>query len=350
MSQIYSFIRQRPIFLVSLLVIIAGLAYHFWPAGGMPPEQPFVVEVETVAKGPLVKSVKFLARVSSRQEAFLASDMKGTLKGIYVEEGKPVKKGTVMAELDNGELSREYDHAKERVKNAETQYARARQLFEAQTFSKTKLELVHDLMLRAKTEFEQVQKRYTKSQFIAPFDGICGVFKFRPGQTVSEGDIVVSLNDASGFILNIDIPESLLAEVQPGETIHYMDDEAKVASVQHSLDPESHMGIARADVPPTWKLSSGQMVSVFIDVESKNGVISLPRTAIFLKDGNPFVYKIVEGKAELEGVETGLTGKLRVEITEGLNEGDKVILKGQENIWPTRAVKEYVEEKKLSEG
>ena len=135
--------------------------------------------------------------------------MKGTLKGIYVEEGKPVKKGTVMAELDNGELSREYDHAKERVKNAETQYARARQLFEAQTFSKTKLELVHDLMLRAKTEFEQVQKRYTKSQFIAPFDGICGVFKFRPGQTVSEGDIVVSLNDASGFILNIDIPESL---------------------------------------------------------------------------------------------------------------------------------------------
>ena len=65
MSQIYSFIRQRPIFLVSLLVIIAGLAYHFWPAGGMPPEQPFVVEVETVAKGPLVKSVKFLARVSS---------------------------------------------------------------------------------------------------------------------------------------------------------------------------------------------------------------------------------------------------------------------------------------------
>lgn len=349
MSQILRSIRQRPIFLASLVVIISGLTYFFWPGGVMPPEQPFIVEVETVAKGTLTKSVKFMARVSSRQEAFLSSQMKGTMKALYVEEGKLVKKGTVLAELDNGDLEREFNHAREKVKNAEAQYERARQLFESKTFSRAKLELVHDAVLRAKIELEQVQNRYSKSQFIAPFDGICGVFKFRPGQMVSEGDLVVSLNDASGFILNIDVPESILGEVQPGEKIHYKDFEGQVASVQKSLDPESHMGIARADVPSKWGLSSGQMISVSIDVETKEGVISVPRQAVFVKDGNSFVYKIVEGKAEMEGVEPGLVGTERVEITEGLNEGDKVILKGQESVWPTRAVTEYKPEEKSQE-
>lgn len=346
MQPLLTFIKKHPISIASGLVIIAGLVYHFWPQGGPPPEQPFVVEVETVQKGTLVKSVKFLAHVSSKQETTLVSHMKGTLKAIYVEEGKPVKKGTLLAELDNEELSREFAHAQQKAKNAESQYERAKQLAADKTFSQSKLEAAQDAMLRAKIELEQTQTRLTKNQFIAPFDGICGVFKFRPGQSVNDGDSVVSLYDPSGFTLRIDVPESLLTEVEPGDAIHYKGHDTKVLSVQQSLDPESRMGLARAEVPAEWGLNSGQLISVLIDVETKTDVISIPRSAVFLKGKGSFVYTIVDGKANLQSVEPDLVGRTRVEISEGLKEGDKVVLKGQENIWPTRALKEYVPEEK----
>jgi membrane fusion protein (multidrug efflux system) len=340
MHKYMSFIKKRLIFLASLLVLAAGLIYYFWPSAGPPPEQEFVVEVESVKKGDLTKSVKLLAQVSSAMESSLLSSVKGTMKSIYAEEGKPVKKGTLLAELDNGELAREFDHAKQKVALAQAHYDRIKQLQGSQAQSQVKLELAHDILLRAKIELEQVQDRLGKTRFVAQFDGVCGVFKFRPGQTVSDGDVIISCYDASGFSLKIDVPQSLLAEVQPGEKIHYKGEESKILSVQKSLDPESHMGIARAEVPVSWNVSPGQLISLTVDVESRQAVISLPRSAVFLKDGNSFVYTIVEGKANLESVDVGLQGKHRVEITEGLKEGDKVVLKGQENIWPTRALKE----------
>ncbi len=340
MQSIVSYIKKRPIFIVSLLLIVAALSYYFWPQAGMPPEQPFVVEVETVAKGTLSKSVKLLAHVTSKQETTFISHVKGRMKTIYVEEGKAVKKGTLLAELENEELAHEYAHAQTKVKLAQDQFNRLNQLQKSNAQSQASLDRAHEVLLRSKIELEQVQDRINKTKFIAPFDGVCGVFKFRPGQTLSEGDVIVSCYDASGFVLNIDVPESLVTEVNPGETIRYKGNESKIRSVQKALDPTSHMGIARAEVPGNWKVSSGQIISVEVDVETKDGIITLPRGAVFLKDGNSFVYTIVEDKANLQSIEIGLEGKQRLEVTEGLKEGDKVILKGQENIWPTRAVKE----------
>jgi membrane fusion protein, multidrug efflux system len=345
MQSLFTFMRQRPVFLASLFVILCALGYYFWPGGGKPPEIPFLVEVETVQKGPLSKTVNLVAHVSSRQEISFVSNMKGVMKAVYVQEGKPVKKGTVLAELDNAELTQEYLHDKAKVALAQSKYDRMRQLQKAGVNSQATLDKAHEELLRAKIEFEQVQERLNKSRFIAPFDGVCGVFKFRPGQTVSEGEVVVSCYDASGFELKFDVPQALLGQVKAGDPIRYKDHESKILSAQATLDPVTHMGIARAEVPASWELGSGQLVTMAIEIASKQGVVSVPRTAVFLKDGNPFVYIIEDGKAGLARLELGLQGKERVEVLDGLKEGDLVILKGQDNIWPTRAVKDVKAEK-----
>jgi membrane fusion protein (multidrug efflux system) len=341
MNKMLSYIKTRSIFLTSLLVIIMAATYYFWPQGGMPAEVPFVVEVETVAKGRLAKSVKLLAHVKSAQETTFVSHIKGRMKAIYVQEGLPVKKGTLLAELENDEIKNEYAHAGDKVKIAQDQYTRLSQLMKSQAQSQAGLDKAHEVLLRAKIELEQAQDKLNKTQFVAPYDGVCGVFKYRPGETVGDGDVIVSFSNAGSYVLNIDVPESILGEVQPGQSVKYKDWETKVASVQKSLDSESHMGIARAEVSSDWKVSSGQLISVEVEVENKQDVLTLPKEAIFLKGGNSFIYTIADGKANLEAVEIGLQGKYRVEVTEGLKAGDKVILKGQENIWPTRAVKEF---------
>lgn len=305
-----------------------------------------VVEAETIVKGDLSKSVKLLAHVSSKQETTFLSHIKGRLKSIYVEEGKAVKKGTLLAELDNEELLREMSHATTKVKLAQDQFDRLSQLQKSNAQSQANLDRAHEALLREQIAREHVEDRLSKTQFFAPFDGVCGVFRIRPGQTVKDGDVIVSCYDASGFSLNIDVPETLIASVEPGQAIRLKDAESKLLSVQKSIDPNTHMALARAEVPGTWPVSSGQLVSIEVDVETRKDIISVPKGAIFIKDNNSFVYTIVDGKANLQSVTAGLEGKNRMEVTEGLNAGDKIILKGQENIWPTRAVKELTPETK----
>lgn len=339
MQSILNFIRIRLV-VASTLLIFMAILYYFWPQGTPPEGPPFIVEVEYVEKGPLVKTVKLLARVSSKQETTFISHVKSRIKAIYVEEGKAVTKGMMLAELDNAELLREAESVRTRVKLAKDQYDRLLHLQKSNTQSKANLDKAHENLLQANISLDQVEDRLAKTQFFAPFDGVCGVFRIRPGQTIKEGDVIVSCYDTSGFSLNIDVPETLIASLQAGQAIRYKESKGLLQSVQKSIDPVTGMGLARADVDGTWEVSSGQLISIDVDVESKTDVISLPRGAIFMKDGGNFVYTIVDGKANLQAIETGLQSKTRIEITQGLQSGDKVVLKGQENIWPTRPLKE----------
>lgn len=339
MQNILTLIKSR-LALICVLVIFAGVIYYFWPQGAPPEGPPFIVEVEHVAKGPLAKTVKLLARVASKQETTFLSHVKSRMKAIYVEEGGAVKKGTMLAELDNVELLREAESARTRVKLAKGQYDRLFHLQKSNAQSKANLDKAHENLLQANISLDQVEDRLAKTQFFAPFDGVCGVFRIRPGQTVKEGDVIVSCYDASGFSLSIDVPETLIASIQAGQVIRYKEGKGVLQSVQKAIDPVTGMGLARADVPASWEMASGQLVSIDVDVESKADVISLPRGAVFMKDGGSFVYTIVDGKANLQTIETGLQGKARVEVTQGLQIGDKVVLKGQENVWPTRLLKE----------
>ena len=66
-----------------------------------------------------------------------------------------------------------------------------------------------------------------------------------------------------------------------------------------------------------------------ITTESRNQVIAVPSEAVVVKEGNTIVYIIDKDKAKLVSVKTGLDNGKMVEITEGLNEGMEVVVKGQ---------------------
>jgi membrane fusion protein (multidrug efflux system) len=75
-------------------------------------------------------------------------------------------------------------------------------------------------------------------------------------------------------------------------------------------------------------------VDIFLPVESSLSTLLIHTDAVFLKNGKPCVYKIVEGKVELIHIKTGLKEKETVEIKEGLLEGDKIVLYGQNRLYP----------------
>jgi len=332
--------KNRTTWVAAFLIALAGfIAYKYWPQGTPPPESPKLVDAEVVQKSQVRKTATLVGTIKPiRQTTFISHD-KGVLQTPYIKEGDTVEKGTILVELDNDELIREVAHARENVELFASNYARQKKLVKMKNKSKQSLEKSKEELLKAKMEFEKAIAKLKKTQFTAPYTGTCGVFIAREGQDLKEGDKVVTFYDTSKLSLDIGVPESILTKVNPASEFICLGTSGNLESVQKIIDPESRMGLAHAEIDGKAEACLGSLVDVTVVVAQKEDCLSLPKSAVFMKGKAPFVYRIKEGKADLVPVELGLEGDERIEIAKGIDVGDEIVLRGQEGIWPTRALK-----------
>ena len=330
--------NSKKLWVIGIALGVIGLGYKFWPKGNMSGGPVFAVETKTAAHGSLSKHIELLATVYPFHQTVFKAHVKGKVKKIYVTEGEKLKAGTLLAELDNYELERATRHAEEKARLAKMHYDRVLKLYNQGSQSKTNLDKINQEWLRAEIEYESLEQRLKDTKLVIPYDGFCGVFKVREGQNVFEGETIVTCYDTSQFVLSIDIPENLISQMKTGLPISYEGHTGQIKSVQGIIDPDTRMGIARAIVPESWLLTVGQTFWLDIEITHKKNVISVPKSAVILRQDKTFVYTAEEGKAALKPVILGIEGKHDYEIKEGLNKGDQYILRGQENLWPTRPV------------
>lgn len=333
--------------IAGIIIAVVALGYKLWPRQDVPAIPVLAVETKTAAYGSLAKHVDLLATARPLHQTVFRAHQKGKIKKIYVQEGEKLKAGTLLAELDNSEIQRAARYAKEKAELAKKHYDRILEVYNKGSQSKANLEKARQEWLHAEIEYETLEQRLKDTRLIIPYDGYCGVFKVREGQSVSEGTTIVTCYDTSEFVLDIDVPESLISQMKQGIQISYEGRKGQIKSVQGIIDPDTRMGISRAIVPADWPLTVGKMFWLDIQIEKKENVIGVPKSAVILRKDQTFVYIVQDEKAALTPVETGLESQHEVEIIKGLNVGTQYILRGQENLWPTRPV-EIVELKKAS--
>lgn len=328
-------------YVIILVVLISAsyTGYKHWQKVSAPSSEDKLVEVETINRADFSRHIKLVGHVrAAKQTTFQASDA-GVVGDPLVSEGQAVKAGTPLIEIQAEPHKDKFEAAQKAVELATVNFQRQQKLATSKSTSQHNLEVAEGDLARAKANLAEALDKLNKHRFVAPYDGVCGVFMATPGQYVSSGDVIVTFYDPSNLVLLIDLPGSIMPYVKIGTTFTIGKVQGKVDSVQQALDPTNKMGVAKATLPNNAKLLLGSVVSVNMEVSLRANTISLPKTAISVKDEKPYVFKVVDGKATLEFVELGIEGEDRVEITKGLKPGDKVVLRGQENLWPTQPVK-----------
>ena len=333
------FLKRKPLSFMVIAIVIVGGVYKLWPAKVPLPEPPMLVEVETLHKRTLIKTVSLSGVVHPTRLTLFQAQEKGVMGPVLVAPGHRVKEGVLLAQMRNLKWQRAFEHARTKANLAETHYKRLKKLVANNTKSQRSLDIAHEAWLFAEIAVEETRKALARTQFKAPYEGTVGVFKAREGQALKEGDEVVAFYDASSYIIDIDVPDSLVGKIAVGRAFSTKNITGEITSVQGILDPKTHMALARAVFYSEGPVALGARIRVNVEVAHKDHVLTLPRSAVFLKEGKPAVYKIIDGKAELSFVSKGLEGGERFEITEGVSLGDQVILKGKGGIWPTKEVK-----------
>ena len=334
--------KRRIIVPIIALLVIAGGVYWFWPAPIRAPDSPMLVEVEVIQEKPLRKIVRLSAVVNPKRMTLFQAQEKGAMGALLVDSGSSVKEGTLLAEMRNGKWRRAVEYAQEKAALEKKHYLRQKKLVAGNNKSQRSLDQSQETWLSAEIAFEEAKKALARTQFKAPYDGQVGIFKAREGQFVSPSDPIVAFYDTTEYNLDIDVPDSLITSLKIGDIFTLDADgkivEGKITGVQTLLDADTHMGLARASLPSSYAFPFGGRVSLNVVVAQKESTLSIPRSAVALKDGKPTLYKIIDGKATLAFVELGLETDDRFEVLKGISVGDQVILKGQGGIWPTKSV------------
>jgi membrane fusion protein (multidrug efflux system) len=340
LNKLQSYPRKFIAIAVVLFVSIGGLAYKFWPSSEPPPMQEKLVEVIIAKPTELSQNIRLIGRVRAAKQTEFVAEEKGILRKPYVQEGEFVKANTVLVELHNDAEKHNVKHAEHQVTLAKSDYHRQQKLANNQTVSKKSLERAQAIMLKAQVEYENALIHLRRKQIIAPFDGVCGVFKVGAGEAVKDGTAIISFFDISEAEIYIDVPASIVRYLKPDQDININGNKGKITSVQFMIDPATGMSLAKATMTSKDQLPCfGEVVDVDVTVQFKGNVIALPTSAIVNKGKQLLVYKVIKGEAQIAPVKTGLLNKEKVEILDGVATGDTVILRGQENLWPTRKVK-----------
>jgi membrane fusion protein (multidrug efflux system) len=321
------------------IAIIASFQWAYaQPAPGQ--MKPKLVEVADVEPTAVYKTLSLMGSVKSQKQTHLIAEVQGIMSKIYAKEGERVFEGEVLAHLKNDDLKKSYELAVANEKVAQTHYERLQSLFRNEQLSKKELESAEREKNSAEIVVQVAKKKWDQTQFVAPFDGVCGVFKVAEGAAVGVGDMIVTLYDPQQLFVEFSVAEWLFDKIHKGQRVWVNDQESEIISIQKAVDPHTHMGLAKADLKDH-EFYVGMTVTVKVVTDHLKNVLALPREAVFIQDAKQNVYVIKDDRAVLTPVEVGLWGDENVEVKTGLQKGDKVILRGHNRVFNGMPVRAY---------
>lgn len=330
--------KKKIITVVLLLILLPGYFLHNTKKT-IPLPVPKLVETNTLVPTTIQKTIKLIGTIRPKHTTILIAKGSGLLDTL-INSGQAVKKGDLIAKIVNPDIERSYQLSKATAKIANTQYERLQKLQKTGFVSAREVEEKKQIWINAQKELAKTKIELKNMRFYAPFDGIIGAFKIKEGAQVNESAGVVTVYDPSSLMVEVDIPCTNLTHLSDDLPVYVFNQRYQLKNLQKMIDDETHMCPADVDIHCEHCLI-GSNVAIQLVIKEKEQVLVVPTQALFLKNGNSCIYKINNNRIEIVTVKTGIQEKDRVEIISGLKQGDQIIIKSPERLYPGLTVAVY---------
>lgn len=345
------------IIIVAVIVICAGLITWRLIANKNEIDSHNVVKtaVESIAvttvdvqKQSTHSNLSFTGITQANQIVRVASKASGEITAVNFKLGDYISKGQVLARVDDAYAKFSLENAKINYGKFEEDLKRYKTLREGDAVSETQLRDIQVGYDNAKVQLDQAQRQLEDTYIRAPFSGYITSREVDLGQFVgvstaiaeiadiSELKVIVSAPESSAYELKKGQPVSINSSIYPGITFT-----GKIAHISPQGD-NSHSYPIEISLPNSKEnpLKSGTYVNVSVDMAETRPGMFIPRDALVSSVKEPSVYRVVGNIAKLVKITTDRDYEDKIEIINGLQEGDKVVISGQINLTDGVAVSE----------
>ena len=212
---------------------------------------------------------------------------------------------------------------------------RQRTLLERDAVSQEAFEQVQTEYDKLMADIDLVKANIAQTELRAPFDGIIGLRSVSEGAFTSPSTVIAKLTKISPLKIDFSIPERYASQIVAGTPISFRMDgaledlHAKVYAVESKVNMETRTLNVRATYPNVREtILPGRFVSVEINMNEIKDALAIPSEAIIPEMGKNMVYLYKSGEAKPTEIITGLRTESRVQVLEGLQPGDTLLVTG----------------------
>jgi len=313
-------------------------------AANVPP--PVSVNYETVQTVPIARDLGTIGSISAIHQVTIAPEIAGQVSRIAFVPGAPVKKGEIIAQLNDATEQADLANARAQQKLAAATLKRTQELVARGTASQARLDEAQSQYDAATAAIARAEAIIAKKTLRAPFDGVLGIRQTEVGHYLEAGKAVVMLTDMANLYVEFTLPEQTRPQLHLGQNVRLNVDAhpgrtftAVLAVIDPQVNPATRAIKLQAVVDNAERLlMPGMFANVQVALPAMTDRVSVPETALEYSLYGNSVYVVEEAGQDAKGqpvlkakrvtVQTGPAADGRIVVESGLKAGDRIVTTG----------------------
>ena len=328
-------------------------------------ERVVPVQVLKLSPDSISSFLEITGNLRAGNDAYVFSTITEKLVRIVRDVGAKVKKDEIIAELDNKIWKEGLNQARAvlesmqaRQEQIKQDYERYERLYKQKAVSQQQWEKIQSSLQEAnaniaqlEAQYAQAKQKYDDTYIKAPFDGVVGSLLYDVGETVPMGQPVAKIINTNLMKAKLNIPDIHMNKIQPEQAV-YADFPASpdkhfkgiINRIDPAIDPVSRtIEVEAIFENQNNDLKSGMYGLFHIEIGKSKNTIVIPDNALInrteVKVNNEtgatyteirhYVFVAQDDSARMVEVQTGLASGDKIEINQGVQFGEDVIIVGQ---------------------
>jgi len=302
---------------------------------------PMRVDVFVVQPRTISESIEVSGTLIANETTDIQSEVSGRVVALNISEGRTVSKGVLLAKLYDGDLQAQLRKLEVQLKIAEETEKRQAQLLKIQGISQQDYDLSLLNMNNIKADIEIIETSISKTEIRAPFSGRLGLKNISPGAYISPQVVLTTITQLDPLKLDFSIPEKYTDRIKIGQPIQFtvqgrekkftarvIATEVRVAETTRSLLIRSIVQNKNSELVP------GTFAKVILNFDPDPNALMVPSEAIIPEARGKKIIRFNSGNADFVEVTTGVRDSAYVQVTDGIQSGDTVIITGLLSVRP----------------
>ena len=303
---------------------------------------PMPVEIAEVKQQNIAEKFNAVGTIEAIEAVTVVSEIDASVISIPFEEGIRIKRGDIIAQLDDSQLAAEVARAEAVYKQSKSSYNRVKSIVDQKAGAPQDLDDAEASLKVSEANLQLAKARLAKTRITAPFDGTIGSRKVSVGTFLRIGNAIAELANLNEIRVNFSAPERFLSQLKKGAGVivsspvypgHNVN--GKIIAVEPIIDADTRSAKVVARVQnPGQKFRSGMSANVSVILTERSKALTIPNEAVFANGNQSFVYVVnADSTVKLTAITTGLQFSDIVEVLQGLQPGMNVIQAGHQKVF-----------------
>ncbi len=327
---------------LSFIMIFSACKNKSADKNGAKKNPPVPVEIIIAGNSDFASNIEVNGTVLSEEMVELRPESSGRLTYLNIPDGAEVKAGTTLAKVNDADLQAQLQQQKVQLELAQKTEQRLKKLLAVNGVDQATYDAALSQVNLYDANIKVINAQIDKTVIKAPFSGRLGLRLVSEGAYVTSSTVIGTLQQTEKVKIDFTVPETYKGLIEIGKQVKLMMSgfDGEITATISAIEPQISTSTRNIKVrarPDGGKLIPGSFVKVLLDNEIKGVVV--PTNAIIPDAFSNQLIIIKKGKVVFKNVETGVRTANVVEITNGIEPGDSVIISGVLFVRPNSKIK-----------